>query len=249
MDYPPLVERVVRTGSSSLAIAYPVPSSVVSRGVQYKRWSEDRMTLTTDALLRDGLSVRREYDVPTSTLGDRISGRMLPGSVSGPGKYSSSSEEEELARFLLQCALIGYPRSCQEVIAIIQRLCNQRGTTKHVSHGWWESFCHCHQNLMQRVTAPFFIQSQGIRCGVVNKYFDVLETTLLEYDLLEKPCQLFSIDETGMPLDPKPLRLVCCVGTKNPASVCGDNKSQVRCVSAAGYCIPSMVRWTKDTEL
>lgn len=97
------------------------------------------MALAVDAVLKDGVSVRRaaeEYDIPKSTLGDCISGRILPGAVSGSGKYLPDREEEELARFLLECASIGYPRSRQEVIAIVQRLCDRSGIQKVVSHGW-----------------------------------------------------------------------------------------------------------------
>lgn len=78
----------------------------------------------------------------------------------------------------------------------------------------------------------------------------MLETTLVEYDLLDKPCQLFNIDETGLPLDPKSLKVVSGVGTKNPATVCAGNKTQITtvgCVSAAGYCIPPMVIYGRKT--
>ena len=35
------------------------------------------------------------YSVPKSTLGDHISGRVLPGRTSGPALYLSREEEEE----------------------------------------------------------------------------------------------------------------------------------------------------------
>lgn len=48
--------------------------------------------------MHKGWSVRRaaeEYGVPRATLGDRVSGRVKPGAVSGPSKYLSTDEEEE----------------------------------------------------------------------------------------------------------------------------------------------------------
>jgi len=36
--------------------------------------------------------------------------------------------------------------------------------------------------------------------------FDILEQTLADNDLEDKPCQIFNINETGMPLDPKSVR-------------------------------------------
>ena len=65
-----------------------------------------------NAVINNGMSVRRaamDYDVPKSTLGDRVSGRVIPGSYSGSRKLLS--EEEELVVFVRQCAAIGYPKS------------------------------------------------------------------------------------------------------------------------------------------
>ena len=61
-----------------------------------------------------GLSIRRaasEYNIPKSTLGDRVSGKM---------PYLTPNEEDELVKFLLNCAAIGYGRSRKEVIAMVQ---------------------------------------------------------------------------------------------------------------------------------
>ena len=255
-QYPLLIDRVVKTSSTGLAVADPqsaASSTLVCRG-EYKQWTERQMGLAMNAVVKDGLSVRRaaeEFGVPKSTLGDRISGRVLPGAVSGPGKYLTDQEEEELTCFLLRCASIGYPRSRLEVIAIVQRLCDQRGLNKVVSHGWWESFCRRHRNVTLRVAAPLSLsRAKASDVAVINNYFDMLEATLLEYELLDKPCQLFNMDETGLPLDPKSLKAVCGVGTKNPAAVCTGNKTQVTtvgCVSAAGYCIPPMVIYGRKT--
>ena len=66
-----------------------------------------------NAVISDGVSIRRaaeDYGIPKSTLGDRISGRILPGSSSGPRKLLTT-EEEDLVAFLRQCATIGYPKS------------------------------------------------------------------------------------------------------------------------------------------
>ena len=121
-QYPLLIDRVVKTSSTGLAVAEPqsaASSILVCRG-EYKQWTERQMGLAMNAVVKDGLSVWRaaeEFSVPKSTLGDCISGHVLPGAVSGPGKYLTD-QEDELTCFLLRCASIGYPRSRLEVIAI-----------------------------------------------------------------------------------------------------------------------------------
>ena len=42
----------------------------------------------------------------------------------------------------------------------------------------------------------------GTRHDIISHYFDLLEETLIAKTLIEKPCNIFNMDETGMPLDP-----------------------------------------------
>ena len=51
-----------------------------------------------------------EYGIPKSTLWDHVSGNVLPGAHSGPPRYLTTEEEDELEQFLLSSASIGYPR-------------------------------------------------------------------------------------------------------------------------------------------
>ena len=78
-------------------------------------------------------------------------------------------------------------------------------------------------------------------------YFDLLEQTIHDNDLIGKPGQLFNMDESGMPLDPKFPKAVAAKGQAVSAIGSGD-KTQitvVACVSAAGYCVPPMVIWDR----
>ena len=88
-------------------------SHVPLRPVQYKSWSEENLSKAISAV-RDKIAVRKAaelYNVPKSTLGDRITGRVLPGSTSGPATYLTAQEEKELATFLCRSAAIGYGRT------------------------------------------------------------------------------------------------------------------------------------------
>ena len=70
-----LKQRVTR-GSSEES---PAPHCFSNHPASYKQWGENRMMRAVNSVVRDHLSVRRaaiEFDVPISTLGDRISGRV-----------------------------------------------------------------------------------------------------------------------------------------------------------------------------
>ena len=56
-------------------------------------------------------SAAEEYQVPRSTLHDRVSGKVQFGATSGPARYLNDQEERELVNFLCCCTEIGYART------------------------------------------------------------------------------------------------------------------------------------------
>ena len=60
-----------------------------------------------------------------------------------------------------------------------------------------------------------------VRMDAVNKetlteYFDLLEDTLKQHDLQNSPSQIYNVDETGIPLDPKASKILVRKGIKKP---------------------------------
>ena len=56
-----------------------------------------------------------------NTKRDRLSGRVEHGSKPGPAPYLTEDEEAELAKFLIEVSEIGYGKTKQEVIMIVQK--------------------------------------------------------------------------------------------------------------------------------
>ena len=84
----------------------------------------------------------------------------------------------------------------------------------------------------------------------LTRYFEILQDTLEEYDIIGKPNQIFNMDETGMSFEPKHPKGIFPVGDKRPAMFSSGNKGQVTvvgCVSAAGFCMPPMVILDRKT--
>ena len=138
LQYPALKERVFRSHRS----IHLAPTQV-QRGA-YKGWTDSQMEQALQAVVSGGSSVRRaalDYNVPKSSLGDRVSGRTVPGSKSGPLPYLNTMEEAEVVQFLSRCASIGYGKSRKEVLSLVQSVLDSKGVQKTVTNGWWESFC------------------------------------------------------------------------------------------------------------
>ena len=134
---------------------------------------------------------------------------VIPGSVCGAQRYLMESEENELEAFLLGCAQIGYGKTRSEVLLIVQKTLKERGIIRQVSNGWWEGFLRRHPKLTLRTPACLAkARAHATDDKVMDQYFSILDEALTENELKDKPLQVFNIDETGVPLDPKPLKVV-----------------------------------------
>ena len=156
------------------------------------------MTHAYQSVLRDGLSIRRaaeEFNVPRTTLEDRVSGKVQDGSRSGRARYLTDSEESELVKFLINCAKVGYPRKRTEVIAMVQQICDTRHEGEVcVTHGWWERFCQRHPDVSLRSASVLsHSRAKGASPEALNEYFDVLEYTLDQYDIRNEPGCIFNL--------------------------------------------------------
>ena len=198
--------------------------------------------------VRRGETIRRAaelYNIPRSTLSDKVLGKVPLKARSGPPTYLSTDEEEELTSFLLQMAKIGYPNTRKQVIALVQQIVDSKGISTVVTNGWWERYVHRHPQITLRVAVPLSIaRAMASDKDVLDRYFNMLEDCLNSNGIMNKPARIFNCDETGVPLNPKSLKVVDKVGSKNPSYLTGGCKSQITvmaCTCAAGYAIPPLI--------
>ena len=88
--YGPLRERVYKSSTIIHHVeglqVWPAATCPV-----YKDWTRESMLAAMKAVIEDGMSIRQaaeKHHVPKSTLGDRVSGRVLPGATSGPALFN-----------------------------------------------------------------------------------------------------------------------------------------------------------------
>lgn len=78
----------------------------------------------------------------------------------------------------------------------------------------------------------------------VTQYYDLLKKTLDEQGLVGCASRIYNMDESGLPLDHKPPKVVAWKGTKKVHCRTSGNKAQITvlvCANAAGAVIPPMV--------
>ncbi|XP_019861816.1 PREDICTED: uncharacterized protein LOC109590340 isoform X7 [Amphimedon queenslandica] len=251
MSKKPLSGRILV--SNSLVEADP-SKLVIERPQYYCQWEDVSMIKALKAVEEEGMSVRHAselFGVPKSTLHDRVSGKVQHGAHPGPSAYLTKEEEDELARFLLRCADIGYPHTISQILAIVQQAIDLKGLKRTVTTGWWQRFSERHKEIALRSAVPLStIRAKAMDNDSLNRYFDILEDTLKKNRIFNDPTVIYNCDETGMPLNPKGLKVVTHRRAKNVHSISGDTKMQITvlaCVSASGTALPPMVIFDRKT--
>ena len=227
-------------------VTSPTPPN---RNPKRKQWTNEQMLAAIDDV-RKGLSCNRAADanrVPRSTLKDRVSGRVNHGSNPGPLPYLTAEEEVLLADYLLKCSDMGYGKTRRDVCCIVEAYLKRKGSLQgeRVSNGWWEKFLRRNPALRLRMgDSTAGVRMDSINSENMDHYFKLLKDTFDQYDFASHPELIFNMDETGMPLCPRPPKVVARKGQKKVRYRTSGQKSQVTvlaCGSATGQVIPPFI--------
>ena len=247
---PTFNERIFRSKTPSVSVA----KNGFGRPESYRRWSIETLQRACLEVQEGTMSIRRaseEYNIPRSTIHDYVTGKVTFGAKSGPPAYLTPSEEEELISFLTGMNSLGYSRTIKEVVAIVQGIVNEKRIKATVTSSWFKSFKSRHPQFVLRIPEPLTHSRINGACdSIIDNYFDLLEKTINEAELNERPCQIFNFDESGFPLNPKPPKVVALKGSKHPSTVVSSERSQITvlaCCSAGGNYIPPLVIFDRKT--
>ena len=251
-SHPPLGKRIVKARLKPNIFDCETSLTFGCRGT-YRRWDDINMENAVKAV-EQCESIRRAaeiFSIPKSTLHDRLTGKVLFGARSGPDPYLTCEEEEELASFLIRAAKIGYPHTKKQVLALVQQMVATKGIDTTITNGWWERFRQRHPKLTLKAAVPLsYARAMATDQDVLSRYFDMLEDCLKGNGIFNRPANIFNCDETGLPLNPKCLKVIDEVGSKNPSYLTGNSKSQITvlaCTSAAGYALPPFVIFARKS--
>ena len=220
-----------------------------NRPSKLREWSDEAMRAAMSSVQGGEMSINRaaiEHGVPKTTLKDRMSGRVLHGSNSGPKPYLSKEEEGELSDYLVNCSKMGYGKTRSQVLQIVEEIALKKGRKmKHVTDEWYRRFKRRVPIMTLRRGDPYAnVRAQCSNRGTYESYFKLLKQVLDEHGLTDKPGQIYNCDESGMPFDARPLNVITSKHLKKVRSRTSGNKSQttvLACANAAGQVIPPMV--------
>ena len=119
-----------------------------------------------------------------------------------------------------------------------------KGLQQTMSVGWWDKFRRRHGEELTVKAGESLSRARlaATDPDILDRYYDPLETTLLENDLIDKPI-IFNGDESGKPLGQKAGKIVGGKGENTYVATSGD-KSQITvlaCTNATGVAMPPLV--------
>jgi hypothetical protein len=123
----------------------------------------------------------------------------------------SDYEESELENFIVKMATLGFAYGRKEIIDLVQQIMDRKQHGKvQMSHGWWDSIRKRHTNIVLRHAVPLSqVHHMSGQSEVSTLYFEELECSLFDNDVIDSPCQIYNMDESGFPLDPKSAFIAC----------------------------------------
>ena len=216
------------------------------------KWDEKSMVLAIESI-KNGTcrSVKRaceEYDVPRTTLQDRLTGRVQHGVRPGPKPYLNQGEEKDLVNFLEVTSSIGYGKTRKQIKAVVEKTAREKGVLRKqkISDGWFRRFLERqpHLSLCKGDRTAFVRMDAMKNDGSLDNYFMKLKDVLDEHQLMDKPGQIYNVDETGIPLDHRAPRVLTKKGQKKVRYSTSGNKSQITvvgCINAIGQALPPFV--------
>ena len=161
----------------------------------------------------------------------------------------TAAEEEELAGHLVDAASIGYGKTRKEVLTLVERHVEQKEDVSlraaRITHGWWQKFIKRNPSLSLQ-SGDF---TAGIRMDAINEenftnYFDQLKDIFDKGDFWNHLEAIYNMDETGVPLEPRPPKVVARKGQKKVRYQTSGQKQQITvigCASATGQCMPPFI--------
>ena len=223
-----------------------------------ERWKVEDMTKALECVRKDGMScykAAKEFGIPEQTLRDRLKGKVADDATAGRPTALTKEEEDEVAATCILFAEWGFGIGKEEVLGVVGEFCKKTKRKVPFINGipgddWWRGFLKRHPNLSRRKPQQLqLVRARATTRELVNHWFkDVLEPTLNELGLKNKPKQIYNADESCLPLSGRPDSIICRRGMKSPQHmIAGSGRENITvhcCVSASGQCISPYVVYT-----
>ena len=215
-------------------------------------WSEEQLQAAIEAI-GNGVGVNeaaRQYSIPSTTLRRRKkAGNVNKISLGPPASLTDLNERKMVAHIKKMQKHCFAPTQ-----KMVQQMAYGLAETLQIIHKfsvikkragkiWFKEFMRRNSHLaIRKSEGVSMARVRGMYRIDVNNYFNLLQQILEENNLMDKPGNIFNMDETGLQLNNRPGHVVAEKGSKNVVGVTsgekGETISVITCCNAEGLFIP-----------
>lgn len=216
-------------------------------------WTQESLFAAVEAVRSGRMGVNaasRNFGVPAPTLRRRIKNNDVSKKTLGPPSLLGTENENKLKAYIKKLQKYGFAPTRESVRSMAFHLAENLGINHKFNkdkdlagYDWLNSFLKRNQDLRIRKSEGVSLaRCQGMNKVEVELYFQLLERTLRENDLMNKPSNIFNMDETGLQLNNKAGYVIAAKGSKNVAAVTSSEKGEtitvISCCNAEGSFLP-----------
>lgn len=217
---------------------------------QKRSQQEARILLAIAALKKQEIpnvqQIARLYNVPRSTLQDRLGGRVAMTEQRANGHKLSITEEDSLVQWILSMDKRGAaprPAAVQDMANILLSKRDPNAPPQQVGKNWVYNFIKRRNELKTRLSRRYnYLRAKCEDPKVIREWFDLVQGTTVEYGILEE--DIYNFDETGFDMG---LIATAKVVTRadiygHPSLLQPGNRewvTTVECINAMGWALPS----------
>ena len=216
----------------------------------YRSYSQASLDRAYNLVHEDGYSVyksSRMCGVPEQTLRDRVKGKVSVQTIAGKEPIFTSDEEQELVNHILHMNRLGYGYSRAQMLRTATEMADflhkKRPNSKnsYLGRGFMRGFMKRWPELrMAKPRSLDVARARSTNPHSIGEYFKELEQTLTTNNLLERPGNIWNLDESGFSPEHNPPRVLCDRKTQPQAIVSprGPNTTVIGCGNALGQSVP-----------
>lgn len=218
-----------------------------------KGYTEESFEIALSAIKSGQMTLYRAskvYKIPIATLHDHLKGRRGQKSSSyGRPQDIPQHEEEKLANGLRTMEKWGFGLSRKEVLQTVADYVKENNIKTQFKDGrpgedWFLNFKRRHKLSLKIPQSVEYARKKNLDPFLIYDYFDLLEKTLTELDLHERPSQIWNLDESSFCTDPSKTKIVGQRGAPSTRTISGPGKQNttvLMCCSASGEKAPPLI--------
>lgn len=196
-----------------------------------------------------GYKASQKYNIPRMTIMDHVNNRRTKSNSLGRNTALPLPVEEKLAFCLHLMEKHGFGLTKTEMLEMVAEFINKNKISTPFKNGtpgnsWFTAFKKRHRLAVKKPQAVEYARKKAINPFIVYPYYDLLNKTLHDLNLLEKPSAIWNLDETSFSKDPEIYKIVGLKGyaaTRVISSPGKDNTTVLLGINALGEKMPPLI--------